>query len=798
MYSRRPPVCHVPGCGAALSDSPNAPRYCFRFRICLMHLRAETVQLPAGPHRHCQQCCAFHPLAAFSGAKRTCARRLAEQAARRRRGGGGALVSSSESVGRGLSASDESADVETAQRFAFAEALLGGAGVPPAPAAAPAAAAPAAWSCGAAELPVPREASLKLGGATPGQLPAALAPALASAWCADMALSMEAAPRPGCTLLHLDALLPVHAPPAPDAATLARVLCAGPLGSWLAGRRLDVRCGGGAQPASSADESRLPRLRPAALLCSALGELRTTSPVQPLPHDVALCGRLHGQNITQLRCVAAPDGSLRLTLPAIGAEGAARLWLAAEGAVGGAARAVLLTSDAGIAAEVSAALSDADEEEQERLICTLGAALRPGCLATVVAAAAHASLRRGWEATSARLLPSLSTALVGGDAEDRAAARTLLHAAALSGNVQLVQLTLQHGGSNHVFGAPETADERGFTPMHLAAAAGDAAVAMALATSTPSAHLAWFYAKRLQDGAAPVDVARATGGVAAETLAVLRRRLDAARELAAALAEGAPSAGEDPQTLELARLLLRSYAPVDGAACAPEQALFDAHRMASRRYLALLTPPFFVAISLRSLFLPPPDAATLAAVASPARPSFALLLDVYKAVQRPFALMTLLANAALLALAGLPALRAAYHRHGRAALRVYTLLQFLLRRALVELYFTHAVLGGAAAVWPSPAGAALVSLSTVHMAAMPLPAPDVLALLALQWALVGFAHATGAPLWPQSAAPSRDALLRTALHAALAAAVLATDARALAAWRASRRASLALRSHKQA
>jgi hypothetical protein len=89
----------------------------------------------------------------------------------------------------------------------------------------------------------------------------------------------------------------------------------------------------------------------------------------------------------------------------------------------------------------------------------------------------------------------------------------------------------------------------------------------------------------------------------------------------------------------LARLLLRSYAPVDGAACAPEQALFDAHRMASRRYLALLTPPFFVAISLRSLFLPPPDAATLAAVASPARPSFALLLEVYKAVQRPFALV---------------------------------------------------------------------------------------------------------------------------------------------------------------
>ena len=733
--------------------------------------------MPEGASRHCQKCCCFHPLSAFRGANRTCAIKLAAQAARRRR--------------RKAATTAEAADEIC---FDFLDAFLGDSAITE-PAVLPMALPPLAqWSCGAAALPVVREATLKLGGATPGQLPAALAPALASAWCVDMALSMEAAPRPGCTLLHLDALLPAHAPSAPDAATVARALRAGPLGSWLAGRRLDVRCGGDAELASSADElpPRLPRLRPAALLCSAPGELRTTQPMQPLPRDVGLYGRLHGQNITQLRYTAAPDGSLCLALPAIGAEGAARLWLAAEEGAGGAARAVLLTSDARIAAEVAAALDDADEEEQERLICALGAALRPGCPATVVAAVAHASLRRGWAATSARLLPALSTALIGADAEERAAARTLLHAAALSGDVQLVRLTLQHGGLDGTFGAPETADERGITPMHLAAAAGDAAVALATATATPSAHLAWFYAKRLHDGAAPSDVARATGGAMAETHAMLRRQLEAARELAAALAAGAASAGEDPQLAELARLLLRSYAPADGAACAPDQALFYAHRMLSRRYLALLTPPFFVAITLRSLFLPPPDAATLATVASPLQPSFAILLDVYKSIQRPFALLTLLFNVALLALAGLPALRAAYHRHGRAALRAYSLFQFVLRRMLVELYFVR-VLHGSAAVWPSPAGAALVSLSTVHMAAMPLPAPDVVALLALQWALVSFAHATGAPLWPQSAAPFCDALLRTALHAMLAAAVLATDARALVAWRAARRAILATR-----
>ena len=149
MYSRRPPVCRVPGCGAALSDSPDAPRYCFRFRICLMHLRAEEVLLSAGPHRHCQQCSAFHPLPAFSGSKRTCSRRLAEQAARRRRGGGGgALISGSESVGRG--ANQVSADIKTGLRFTFVEAFLGGAGVLPVPLVAPPAAASEAWSCGAA------------------------------------------------------------------------------------------------------------------------------------------------------------------------------------------------------------------------------------------------------------------------------------------------------------------------------------------------------------------------------------------------------------------------------------------------------------------------------------------------------------------------------------------------------------------------------------------------------------------------------------------------------------------------
>ena len=806
VYSRRPPVCHVPSCGAPLADGPETTsRYCFRFRICPLHLRAQEVLLPDGASRHCQKCCSWHPLAAFDGSNRTCARRLAEQKARRRRGGDG--------VARvGSSAPEAPSAVDEALRFSFVEALLGDNGVTSALAAPtpvpPAAAAPGARVSAAAALPVVREAALKLGGATPGQLPATLAPALHAAWCDDLALSLEATPRPGCTVLHLDGLLPHDAPPAPDAAALARALRAGPLRAWLAGRTMGVRCGGDAEPPlTSQPPPRLPPLRPAALLCTAPGELRAQRPTQPLPADAALCGRLHGQIITLPMCRAERDDSLRIALPAAGAEGAARFWLAADGQIGGASRAVLLTSDAAIASEVSAALDGAeeggnaeDEDERERLICALGAALRPGCPARVVAAAADAALRRGWAATSARLLPAVRSALPGADADGLAAARTLLHAAALSGDAALVRLTLRHGGEGAAFGAPEGADEAGITPLHLAAAGRDGGAALALATASPSALLAWFHARSL-DGATPADVARAAGGVAAEAHATLRRRLEAARDIVVALAAGddvdAAAAGGDAQLVEVARLMLRVYAPAGGAPSAPQRALFYQHRMASQRILALITPPFVVAINLRALSLPPLDAADLTAVALPALPSFAQMLTVYKAMQRPFVALTVLVNVLLLALAGLPALRGAFMRHGRAALRAYCIFQFIARRTLAELQLRRTLRGGAV-LWPSPAGAALMGLSTLHMAAMPLPAPDVRALMALQWLYAGLGHATDWPIWPRSAGLRRDLLMRTALMLVLAAAATAAEARALAAWCAARRARIKKTHAKQA
>jgi hypothetical protein len=802
VYVKRPAVCHVPGCGAELRDSPDTPRYCFRFRICSMHLRAPEVDLPGGPQRHCQKCCSFQPLSAFEGANRTCARRLAEQAARRRRAAGGTGSSSDRvAVSKGANTSS-SGDSQEALTFAFVEAFLsGGAAAEARPEAV--ATSAAGWQSRGAALPQPREASLKLGGATPGQLPAALAPALASAGCHDMALCLEATPRPGCMLLHLDALVAADAPAAPSAARLRSAVVAGPLRAWLAGRRLGVRCAGGAEAGGAGEEAAaapaaLPRLRPAALLSTAPGELRCAAPTLPLPADVALHCRVHGQCVTaELRCTAtaaagAAAGGLRLTLPPIGADGAARLWLAAEGGAGGASRPVLLTTHADVAAELAPALDGvADEAEREGLTCVLGAALRPGCPARVVAAAAHAALRAGWAATSARLLPVLAAALAAAacDAEARAAATTLLHSAALSCSAHLVRLTLHHGGRGHCFGAPHAADERGVTPMHLAAAAaGGGAAALALAAASPAATVAWFAACDAS-GATPADVARAAGGTAADTHAVLRRRLHAARDSATLLAAAPDADGCDDAEAELARFMLHRYAPLAGAASGPERALFDAHLMESRRPLALLSPPFAIVIALRVLHLAPPDAAALAAVAAPAQPSFALVWAVYKTMMRPFMPIMLLVNVALLALAGLPAFRGAYRRRGRAALRAYNVFQFFAQRTLAELHFRR-MLHGRAVFWPSPAGTALLALTTVHMAAMPLPASDALALLVVQWVLVSVAHATGAPLWPQSSAPGHDALLRTALLAVLAAALKAADARALATWRAARRRRL--------
>jgi hypothetical protein len=72
----------VRGCAQALDTTAVAKRY----RVCAMHLAAERVVVDSGsPERYCRTCTRFHPLEAFNGAKRTCARQLTAQTVRYRK-----------------------------------------------------------------------------------------------------------------------------------------------------------------------------------------------------------------------------------------------------------------------------------------------------------------------------------------------------------------------------------------------------------------------------------------------------------------------------------------------------------------------------------------------------------------------------------------------------------------------------------------------------------------------------------------------------------------------------------------
>ena len=793
-YSRRPPICQVPGCNQALDETPGAPRYCFRFRICLMHLRAEEVQMPGGAARHCQKCCTFHPLSAFRGTNRTCAVKLAAQAARRR------------------TKRAATAEANDDMCFDFLEAFIGDGAMSESatPMALPAL---ERWSSSTA-LPVVREATLKLSDTTPAGLPDMLAPTLAVAWCDARALSLEATPRPGCTLLHVDALvLPAPVLPEPDAVQLARALHASSLRAWLRSQNLGVCCGGISQVYSVCNAPsplpKLPRLRPSVLLSTSVGELRARKPPTPVPGDVTVYGRLHGQNLTGLRLLTDSDGGLGITLPATFAEGAARIWLTSPGTAASAtSRAVLLTTDAALAAEVSTSLdSEGDDTVAEQFICALGTALRPGCAPRVLVAAAEASLRRGLVTTSTRLLTALQSALAGdADTESAAAARTLMHAAVLSRSPALVQLTLQLGRDGS-FGAPGAADKGGVTPMHLAAAAGNSAIAFALATATPASTLMWF-AARSATGAAPADIA-ATMEDMADVQAKLRRRLKAARNVAATLAAGDEVSTADGDTVALANLILQSYAPTGGPPCARERELFDKHVFATRRHLMLLSPVLSIFIAAHALVSSPPisDESRVTATTWTSgfewfgrwvgrgavglwRSSEQFSLDTSRLF--PLWYITLAVNAVLLTLACLPMLRSLYLRHGHAILYAYIIYQLLIQRVLVELYFQQ-VMSGAAVPWPTPAAPALLALKVAHMLALPLPASFVNKLLCVHWVLMACAHSL--KVVAQPARFLRDIALLTLVHVIMVSSASMNAARGLAAWRAVRRARLTKRKY---
>ena len=779
-----------------------------------------------------QKCSQFHAVAAFAGNKRTCDKALATLRLRRpsRKGSTRGRTRPTASAPLLSPASAASLDDPAGrpndgssnddELFSFVDALLGdaataaGFNVEPqqgaevmAPLDRARATALFHDSCSAAALPSAHEAWLKLDGTTPAALPPSLAPALAAAWCHDASLSLEATPRPGCTLLHLDALLPADVPPPLDAKGLAHGLLASAAAPWLRARRVTVhlrgetavaepgRAGRSAHVAlnAMAVPQRPPRLLPLALPSTAAGALRAPGWTGP-PADYTLWLRLHGQ-VCALRC----EGGV-VTLPPLGgAEGAAHLWLAQDGLPGGGSRAVLLTRDAAIAAEVASMVAEAegsgDDTEQEQLLCVLGTALRPGCAPRVLAVAAAAALCRSWDATAARLLPPLRAALDAGacDAAARAAARTLLHAAALSGRPALVRLVLSqsHDGA---LGAPHAPGDGGLTPLHLAAAMGDGATATVLASTSPAALLAWFTA-RSACGATPAAAALAAGGSAARAHAALARRLHNARPLAAKLAATAEhddgAAQSEPFDDEaLARFLLHAYAPAAASdpALPGERKLYDTTRMLLRRSRALCTPPFSIITVIRCWILPPPSAEAIALATLPENGAWSV---VFQGLQPTVVLVSrLVISIGMLAFAGLPQLRGAYARHGRMVLAAYCALLFLLLPAMSEWHVRRVL--GIQVCLPLLPGFLLVAIMTVHLAFIPLHLHDSLALFAARWVLMSVARVTGEPIWPRPEPPLLlSTLLYTALHVTCAMVLVVSDRRAWASWRSARRKRLA-------
>ena len=686
--------------------------------------------------------------------------------------------------------------------FMFCDSLLadGTAVLPAAATAAPDGARAmtlAAW--GGSNLPAVRMCSLKLDHANPASIPPALAPALARAWCDDAALCMEAAPRPGCTLLHIDALVcPDDAPPSPDATRLLRNLLASSAGAWLRARAVVVRTGAGdgaaagpgntqVLPAADGALPRPPQLQPLALLSTAIATLRAPGGWAP-PPGCQLWLRLNGQ-VMRLRW----NASGAVTLPALdGAEGAGHIWLAKDGTAGGVSRTVLLTRDAAIAAEVASA--NADDEATQQLLCAIGAGLRPGCAPRVLAAAAAEALSRGWVAVSSRLLPLLRAALDSGaaDADACTAARRTLHAAALSGRPELAQLTLSLSADGKL-GAPNAQQGRGITPMHLAAMAGDGATAAVLAGASPAALVAWFCVRNA-DGATPADVAC---GSAAATHVVLMRRLNNARMLAAELAAAGHDAADSDAAAAraqpfddaaLARFLLRIAAPSDPAApAAPgERALYEQQRFMRHRLWCLCFPPFVFVAIVRRILVPIP----VAIVAPPALPTFHQAWAMYQDMQQlPRLLVVLALHLCLIMVVALPQLRRVCESHGLLVLRIFSVVQFVVLPAIAEVRVRNAL--GFSVMWPWFEGSWFAASITINMALLPLPSRDIVALLAARYVQMVVARLTGAPIWPSVTEPLLAGLATTLLHAMLTAVVVTMDRRAWAAWRTARRSRLA-------
>jgi hypothetical protein len=508
---------------------------------------------------------------------------------------------------------------------------------------------------------------IKLPEVAPADMPPQLRDAL-RALLHPSAVGVHAAVCPGCTLITLDAVvLAAHgggASPADGgggggAEAAARALLSGPARRFFASQRafaLSTRAGDavtvtrGGAIAPIADASQAPPalpLLPAALHSGVESTLRVSLPPRCASHFRVRC-RVHGQFLSA-SLTPLPGGEEwqhALTLPPCGAAGVALIELesiAESGADSDAAdvalhsgaplRAVLLTPDAAIAAEVASLpppASGAEADATAALIVCLGHALRHGARAPqqLVLAATRAALARGWHATAAALLPCVAAPAHSGGGRVIAAsaasasasaaasgAPTLLHAALCApAPLEALSLVLQRltpSAAAATWAAAWAARSSGggrgsVTPMHLAAAHASPAVALALCErllrAFPGAAAAAWVACEDASGRTPSAVARS-----AHPQDAALRALDAAVCAAVAAAAGrmaaAASSARDALRARPHNALLAALSPRYRRRCA-RRALTAAHAALSAR-----NDPLAAALATRALEAPPPSPA---------------------------------------------------------------------------------------------------------------------------------------------------------------------------------------------
>ena len=463
---------------------------------------------------------------------------------------------------------------------------------------------------------VPALLHVKLPAAHPLSLPPGMPATFTSAFATGVPLAFSATIRPGCVLLSIDALLA-----ADGAATgavgadvaLARLLSApGAAGDFFRAQPMSVHAPGTNCEVSATGVNargpaiRLPPLVPLAALCGTAVTLTPAMASKDLRFGPLHC-RMHGRSVALVARSRVPAGAFAV-LEACDEEGCALLEAAPADAASAAERAaaprpLLLCTDAAIVAEVCTAAvtagSDADAREAiERVVCVLGAALRPGASVTVIAAACAAAATLGWTATLARLLPALRAAAEAGaslgDTSAAAAAcmrggATLLHRAAAAGQQATCAALLAAGGTDCIFGAPDSVGLGGLTPLHLAAAlpdGGELASALLAPTGCSAERAgdmlwAWFRAVDAS-GRTPAHVSEAADVcVQAEHLrASLCARRNAARSLALRHLRSLEADGHlAPQLAALAAL--DSLAAVPGPVSLDAAAMFRAASVAA-------------------------------------------------------------------------------------------------------------------------------------------------------------------------------------------------------------------------